>query len=155
MKYGGGRETSLWSRRGPLNSAAAEVAGAMRELRGEVGKLFHNWQANRCAGGLLSFASPLAWMPFIPSDQWDRNKIDTVSLSPSLSLSFWRNFFRPSSAMARKWASFFLAFSPYANRCRADGQPTRIPIEYIKYIRVSGGTERERARSRFVTYECT
>lgn len=75
MKYESGRENffilATWSFK-----FSCETSRTMRELRGEVEKLSHNWQADRCSGGLTS-ASSLAWIPFISSDQWVRNKMDT------------------------------------------------------------------------------
>lgn len=76
----------------------------------------------------------LAWMPFISSDQWDRNKMDT---EPGT-----RVFFRhppspyPSGdgmGVRRVSVSSLSFLSLRENRCRAGGQPTGVLIEYIKH----------------------
>jgi len=73
MKHGRDRGTSLCSRRGLLNSAARQWDDERITRRGREG--FSQLADGPMPG--LSFASSLDWMPFISSDQWDRNKMDT------------------------------------------------------------------------------
>lgn len=126
MKYGRGRGASLCSQRGPLNSAARTV-GWWENYEERSGSFLTI--GRRTDAGGLSFASSLAWMPFISSDQWDRNKMDTDRALGRSSTS--SSFSLGCRARGREWA--LLSFSPHENRCRAGGQPTRIPIEYIKH----------------------
>ncbi|KYM92343.1 hypothetical protein ALC53_00798 [Atta colombica] len=73
MKHGRGHGTSLCSRHGLLNSAARQWDDERITRRGREG--FSQLADGPMPG--LSFASSLDWMPFISSDQWDRNKMDT------------------------------------------------------------------------------
>lgn len=105
----------------------------------------------------LPFASSLAWTPFISSDQWDRNKMDT---EPETRPFFRHTFPLPPARRGSKRARAepCSAFSPYGNRCRAGGQPTRIHRIHKTYKRRCRQHRSvkvyARASSRLVTYEC-
>jgi len=102
----------------------------MRELRGEVGKLSHNWQSDRCRRSFFREFFGLGAVYIV--DQWDRNKMDT---DWALGRSSTSSSFSLSTAGQEEENELSYLSLLTRNRCRAGGQPTRIPIEYIKHSR--------------------